>query len=123
MTVLEQLKEMTTVVADTGDFEAIKLYKPTDATTNPSLVYKAAAMPEYKHLLEDAVAYAKANSNSADEAVEMALDKVAVNFGVEILKNVDRYVSTEIDARLSFDIEGTVAKGRELIPYVRRSWN
>jgi len=115
MTVLEQLKEMTTVVADTGDFEAIKLYKPTDATTNPSLVYKAAAMPEYKHLLEDAVAYAKENSSNAEQAVEMALDKVAVNFGVEILKNVDRYVSTEIDARLSFDTEATVAKGRELI--------
>jgi len=115
MSVLDSLKSMTTVVADTGDFEAIKLYKPTDATTNPSLVYKAAAMPQYKHLLDDAVAYAKRNSSSDGQAVEMALDKVAVNFGVEILNEVERYVSTEIDARLSFDTEGTVAKGRELI--------
>ena len=115
MSVLDQLKEMTTVVADTGDFEAIKLYKPTDATTNPSLVYKAAAMPQYKHLLDDAVAYAKQNGSGDQGAVELALDKVAVNFGVEILGQVERYVSTEIDARLSFDVDGTVAKGRELI--------
>ena len=115
MTVLEQLKEMTTVVADTGDFGAIKTYKPTDATTNPSLVYKAAAMPEYKHLLDDAVFYAQKNSDNKVGQLEIALDKVAVNFGVEILNQVDRFVSTEIDARLSFDVEGTVAKGRELI--------
>ncbi len=98
---------MTTVVADTSDFEAIKLYKPTDATTNPSLVFKAAGMPQYRHLLDDAVAYAKENSSTPEEAVEIALDKVAVNFGVEILNQVERFVSTEIDA--------TVAKGRQLV--------
>jgi transaldolase len=115
MSILDSLKTMTTVVADTGDFEAIKRYKPTDATTNPSLVYKAAALPQYKHLLDDAVNYGKKNGRDPAQALEMALDKVAVNFGVEILKQVDRYVSTEIDARLSFDVDATVAKGRELI--------
>jgi transaldolase len=115
MTVLASLKTMTTVVADTSDFEAIKLYKPTDATTNPSLVFKAASMPQYRHLLDDAVAYAKQNSSTAEEAVEIALDKVAVNFGVEILNQVERFVSTEIDARLSFDVDATVAKGRQLV--------
>jgi transaldolase len=115
VSILDSLKTMTTVVADTGDFEAIERYKPTDATTNPSLVYKAAALPQYKHLLDDAVNYGKKNGRDSAQALEMALDKVAVNFGVEILKQVDRYVSTEIDARLSFDVEATVAKGRELI--------
>jgi transaldolase len=115
MTVLASLKTITTVVADTSDFEAIKLYKPTDATTNHSLVYKAAAMPQYRHLLDDAVAYAKERTSTPEEAVEMALDKVAVNFGVEILNQVERFVSTEIDARLSFDVDSTVAKGRQLI--------
>jgi transaldolase len=115
MTVLESLKSMTKVVADTSDFEAIKLYKPTDATTNPSLVYKAAGMPQYRHLLDEAVSYAKANSTTTEQAVEIALDKVAVNFGIEILNQVERYVSTEIDARLSFDVDTTVAKGRQLI--------
>jgi transaldolase len=115
MTVLESLKSMTKVVADTSDFEAIKLYKPTDATTNPSLVYKAAGMPQYRHLLDEAVSYAKANSTTTEQAVEIALDKVAVNFGIEILNQVERYVSTEIDARLSFDVDATVAKGRQLI--------
>ncbi len=115
MTVLESLKSMTKVVADTSDFEAIKLYKPTDATTNPSLVYKAAGMPQYRHLLDEAVSYAKANSTTTEQAVEIALDKVAINFGIEILNQVERYVSTEIDARLSFDVDATVAKGRQLI--------
>jgi len=115
MNALESLKSMTTVVADTGDFEAIKQYKPTDATTNPSLIYKAASIEAYQHLVDEAVEYAKAKGGSDQEILDLAMDKVAVNFGTEILKVVPRYVSTEIDARLSFDTEATVAKGRELV--------
>ena len=115
MNALDQLKKMTTVVADTGDINAIKLYAPTDATTNPSLIYAAAQMPEYRHLVDDAVAYgSKVAANDADR-LEKTLDKLSVNFGVEILKIVPRYVSTEVDARLSFDTEKTIEKARELI--------
>lgn len=115
MNVLENLKAMTTVVADTGDFGQIKKYKPTDATTNPSLIYKAAQIPEYSHVLDDAIAYAKQNASTPEAQLDLAMDKVAVNFGAEILNVVPRYVSTEIDARLSFDCDATVAKGLELI--------
>jgi len=109
MNQLEQLKQFTTVVADTGDFQSIKAYAPQDATTNPSLILKAVQKPEYRPLLEKAVA--ESNSASVDEIV----DRLLIAFGVEILKYVPGRVSTEIDAALSFDTEATVAKGRELI--------
>jgi len=109
MNQLEQLKQFTTVVADTGDFQSIKAYTPQDATTNPSLILKAVQKPEYRPLLEKAVA--ASNSASIDEIV----DRLLIAFGVEILKFVPGRVSTEIDAALSFDTEATVAKGRELI--------
>lgn len=109
MNQLEQLKQYTTVVADTGDFQSIKAYAPRDATTNPSLILKAVQKPEYRPLLEKAVA--DANGASVDAIV----DSLLIAFGVEILKYVPGRVSTEIDAALSFDTEATVAKGRELI--------
>jgi hypothetical protein len=109
MNQLEQLKQYTTVVADTGDFQSIKAYAPQDATTNPSLILKAVQKPEYRPLLEKAVADAKGAS------VEEIVDRLLIAFGVEILKFVPGRVSTEIDAALSFDTEATVAKGRELI--------
>ncbi len=109
MNQLEQLKQYTTVVADTGDFQSIKAYAPQDATTNPSLILKAVQKPEYRPLLEKAVADAKGAST------EDIVDRLLIAFGVEILKYVPGRVSTEIDAALSFDTEATVAKGRELI--------
>jgi len=107
-TQLDQLKEHTIVVCDTGDVDAIGRLKPQDATTNPSLIYKAAAMPQYEKLIDDAVAYAKGD-------LDLAMDKVAVNFGTEITKLVPGYVSTEVDARISFDTEATIAKARKII--------
>jgi transaldolase len=109
MNQLEQLKQFTTVVADTGDFQSIKAYAPQDATTNPSLILKAVQKPEYRPLLEQAVA----NANGA--SVDAIIDNLLIAFGVEILKYVPGRVSTEIDAALSFDTDATVAKGRELI--------
>jgi transaldolase len=109
MNQLEQLKQYTTVVADTGDFQSIKAYAPQDATTNPSLILKAVQKPEYRPLLEKAVADANGGSTEA------IVDSLLIAFGVEILKYVPGRVSTEIDAALSFDTEATVAKGRELI--------
>jgi transaldolase len=109
MNQLEQLKQFTTVVADTGDFQSIKAYAPQDATTNPSLILKAVQKPEYRPLLEKAVA--EANGASVEDIV----DRLLIAFGVEILKLIPGRVSTEIDAALSFDTEATVAKGRELI--------
>lgn len=108
---LSQLKQYTTVVADTGDINSIEAYKPQDATTNPSLLYKAAQMPEYKSLVDDAIEFGRANGNS----VQHACDKLAVNFGVKILEIIPGRVSTEVDARLSFDKAGTIAKAKELI--------
>ncbi|MGF6273732.1 transaldolase [Massilia sp. UYP11] len=109
MNQLEQLKQYTTVVADTGDFQSIKAYSPKDATTNPSLILKAVQKPEYRPLLEKAIADAPGAS------IEAIVDSLLIAFGVEILKYVPGRVSTEIDAALSFDTEATVAKGRELI--------
>jgi transaldolase len=109
MNQLEQLKQFTTVVADTGDFQSIKAYAPQDATTNPSLILKAVQKPEYRPLLEKAVL----DANGA--SVEDIVDRLLIAFGVEILKLIPGRVSTEIDAALSFDTEATVAKGRELI--------
>jgi transaldolase len=114
---LEQLKKYTTVVADTGDFESLKQYKPTDSTTNPTLILDASQKDEYKHLVEEAVSYAKKQGKTKEESVHIALDKVFVNFGREILKIVPGRVSTEVDARLSFDVEGSINKAKTLIGY------
>lgn len=112
---LEQLKEYTKVVADTGDFESMKEYQPLDATTNPSLILQAAEKAEYKHLVEKAVGELKDSGKSGDALVEAIIDRVLILFGLEILKIVPGRVSTETDARLSFDKEGTIAKARQLI--------
>jgi transaldolase len=109
MNQLDQLKQFTTVVADTGDFQSIKAYTPRDATTNPSLILKAVQKPEYKPLLEQAV------RDFPKLSTDGVIDRVLIAFGVEILKIIPGRVSTEIDASLSFDTEATVAKGRELI--------
>lgn len=105
---LDQLKKMTTVVADSGDFETIKAYQPTDSTTNPSLIYAASQQPQYQNLIDSAL------RDSRGDLTE-ALDRVFVNFGLEILKIVPGRVSTEVDARLSFDVDGSIAKARHLI--------
>lgn len=115
MSKLEQLSKMTTVVADTGDFESIKTYKPTDATTNPSLVYAAAQQPQYQNLVDEAVEYGMSKGGNQAEQTEIVLDKLAVNFGKEILSIVPGRVSTEVDARLSFDKDGSIKKAREII--------
>ena len=112
---LEQLKSMTTIVADTGDVEAIKSVKPIDATTNPSLVLKASQLPQYASLIDEAIAYAKAQGGSKAEQIDNAADKLAVLIGTEITKVVPGRISTEVDARLSFNVDKMVAKGRKLI--------
>jgi transaldolase len=112
---LSQLKQFSLIVADTGDFESIRKYQPRDTTTNPSLLLKAAQMPEYGSLVEKTLADAKQEASNPTQAVSVALDKLAVAFGMEILKIVPGRVSTEVDARLSFDVEGSVAKARSLI--------
>lgn len=109
MTQLDQLKQHTVVVADTGDFEAMKAYKPQDATTNPSLILQAASKPEYKAIFDKAVADGKAGG------VDAVMDKLVVAFGLEILKIVPGRVSTEVDARLSFDVQGNLDKARQII--------
>ncbi len=116
MNQLTQLSSMTTVVADTGDFEAIAEYKPREATTNPSLLYKAAQMPRYRELVEDAVMFGKDTGGSdALARARWTTDKLAINFGVEILKIVPGRVSTEVDARLSFDTEATIRRADALV--------
>ena len=109
MNQLEQLKQVTTVVADTGDFQAMQAFTPRDATTNPSLILKAVQKAEYKPLLEKAV------SDHAQKSTGEIIDRLLVAFGLEILKIIPGRVSTETDARLSFDTVGTIAKGRALI--------
>ncbi|PSV92451.1 transaldolase [Photobacterium iliopiscarium] len=115
MNKLEQLKKYTTVVADTGDIDAIAAFQPQDATTNPSLVLKAAEMPQYDHLIADAVTWAKSKSDDKSQQLIDAGDKLAVNIGLEILKTVPGRISTEVDARMSFDKEASLAKARKLI--------
>jgi transaldolase len=112
---LAQLKKFTTIVADTGEIEEIKKYKPTDATTNPSLILAASKMPDYLHLVEEGVQHGKKHGRTNKEIIELAVTKTFVNFGVEILKYVPGRVSTEVDARLSFDIDGSVHKAKEYI--------
>ncbi len=108
-TLLEQLKQYTTVVADTGDFERMKAFLPQDATTNPSLILKAAQLPSYQPLIHEV------KGKSSDKPVDQVIDALLVAFGIEILKIVPGRVSTEVDARLSFDTQGTVHKAREII--------
>jgi len=115
MTLLDSLKRYTTVVADTGDIEAIKEHRPQDATTNPSLLFQAVQKPEYRHLLDDAVQHAVKSSDDRAARADAGMDKLLVNFACEILKIVPGRVSTEVDARLSFDTRGTLAKARRLI--------
>lgn len=116
MNLLEQLKKQTTVVADTGDFTSIEAYKPQDATTNPSLIYAASQDPRYAPLLREAITYAvNGGSEDKDVQLEKAMDRVAVNFGLKILEIVPNRVSTEVDARLSFDKEASIDKARDLI--------
>ncbi|RWS15680.1 hypothetical protein B4U79_03031 [Dinothrombium tinctorium] len=108
---LEHLRKHTIVVADTGDFEAMREYKPTDATTNPSLILAASKLPQYKHLIDKAISFGKANGKN----LELTMDYLFVLFGCEILKIIPGRVSTEVDARLSFDKEASVAKARQLV--------
>jgi transaldolase len=115
MSLLDSLKRYTTVVADTGDIEAMRQFRPQDATTNPSLLLKAAQQPAYRPLVEAALADAGRLGLSETRRTEAFMDRLAVNFGLEILKIVPGRVSTEVDARLSFDTAGTIAKARELI--------
>ena len=112
---LDSLKEFTTVVADTGDFASMQEYQPQDATTNPSLILQAASKPEYRGIVEQAVNELKESGKSGDALIEAILDRVLILFGLEILKIVPGRVSTEVDARLSFDTAGTIAKAKELI--------
>jgi len=115
MNLLEQLKTYTKVVADTGDFDSMMAYKPIDATTNPSLIYAASMDPKYSALIDDAIQFAKGGSNDKAIQLKLAMDKLAVNFGLKILKIVPGRVSTEVDARLSFDTEASIVKAHELI--------
>lgn len=115
MSQLDQLKTMTKVVADTGDFESIRVFEPQDATTNPTLIYKAVQQDAYAPLLEKAVAEAEQTGVHGEDLVEAVMDRLLILFGVEILKIVPGRVSTEVDARLSFDMEGSIAKAHTLI--------
>ena len=108
---LEQLRAMSTVVADTGDMESMRAFKPTDATTNPSLILKASEMPGYARLVEEAIVWGRRQGAVVGDVT----DRVAINFGTEITKIVPGRVSTEVDADLSFDTEGTIAKAKKLI--------
>lgn len=121
MSSLDQLKQHTVVVADTGDIDAIAEHKPQDATTNPSLLYKAAQMPQYQSLVDEAIAYGQSRSNSEDGLIDAIIDKLSVTFGCRILELIPGRVSTEVDARLSFDTEGTLSKAHELIALYKES--
>jgi transaldolase len=121
MSLLDSLKRYTTVVADTGDIEAMRQFRPQDATTNPSLLLKAAQQPQYRSLVEAALADADRSGATESRRAEAFMDRLAVNFGIEILKIVPGRVSTEVDARLSFDTAATMAKARELIGLYERA--
>jgi transaldolase len=112
---LERLKAYTHVVSDTGEVDEIQKFTPQDATTNPSLLFAAAKLPQYNRLIEDGLKYARARATDPKHQVRLAMDKLTVNFGAEALKHIPGRVSTEIDARLSFDTDATVRKGRELV--------
>jgi len=121
MNQLDQLKQWTTVVADTGDFQSMAEYKPQDATTNPSLILQASQDEKYLYLVQQAVDELKGDGGAEDALVESIIDRVLILFGNEILKVVPGRVSTETDARLSFDTEGTIAKARTLIDLYEKS--
>src|SRR5438067_12907756 len=112
---LEQLKKFTKVVADTGDFESIKAFKPQDATTNPSLIYAATQKPQYVHLLDEVIVDRKKSGLTGAAQIKDIIEHLLVKFGCEMLKFVPGRVSTETDARYSFDFEGSVQKARQLI--------
>jgi len=112
---LDQLRKLTTVVADTGDIEDIQKYKPEDATTNPSLILKAAQLPVYASLIDEAISYAKKQSASITQQIEDTCDNLAVNIGKTILKSIPGRISTEVDARLSYDTQASVTKARKII--------
>lgn len=118
---LTELNQFSVIVADTGDFASIRKYQPRDATTNPSLLLKAAQMPEYQEILQQVLVETKKESPQASKNLEIALDKLTVAFGLEILKIVSHRVSTEVDARLSFDGENSIAKARTLIGYYEKA--
>src|SRR5262245_60750837 len=115
MSLLEQLKSMTIVVADTGDFETLSKYTPRDSTTNPSLIYQAAQMPQYQEVVEEAIEAVRAGDGGGQQEMNALVDRLFVDFGQEILKIVPGRVSTEVDARLSFDGEATIARAHGLI--------
>ena len=115
MNKLEQLRKLTKVVADTGDIDSIKAYTPVDATTNPSLLLKAAQMPQYAEHVESAMDWGQCKGSNESERLLHTLDKIAVNFGSEILKIIPGRISTEVDARLSFDTDATVKRAEKII--------
>jgi len=112
---LDQLKKLTIVVADSGDFEVVKKYKPTDSTTNPSLILQACNLPQYQHLVDKAIQYGKSQGLTKEQQLEHAMDKLCVLFGCELLKIIPGRVSTEVDARLSFDTQASIAKAQKFI--------
>ncbi|MET1027054.1 MAG: transaldolase [Dongiaceae bacterium] len=112
---LSQLAQMTTIVADTGDIDSIKAFEPVDCTTNPTLIYKASQMPAYAHLVKEAKAWGEKNGKTSEERVAAAFDRLAVAFGTELSRIVPGRVSTEVDARLSFDTDASIAKAKRLI--------
>lgn len=112
---LTSLRQITTVVADTGDIAAMKLYQPQDATTNPSIILNAAQIPEYRKLIDEAITWAREQSSEHAQQIVDATDKLAVNIGLEILKLIPGRISTEVDARLSYDTVASVAKAKRLI--------
>ncbi len=118
---LENLKKLTTVVSDTGDINAIKQYTPIDATTNPSLIYQAAELPQYEFLVIEAIKWAKKTASSSEEVKNLVIDRLTVDFGKEILKIVPGRVSTEVDARLSFDTQKSIDKAHYLIGLYEQS--
>ena len=119
MSTLDDLKKMTTVVADTGEIQEIKKYEPTDATTNPSLILKACGLKEYQPLIKDAIMCGTSKEGKTD--LDSIMNRIFVNFGVEILKIVPARVSTEVDARLSFDVEGSIKKAHEYIDLYQKA--
>lgn len=115
MSILDQLRKMTKIVVDTGNINAIRKLSPVDATTNPSLLYTAVQDPAYKSLVEEAIAFSNKHSGTAEERMVVLIDKLMVNFGLEILKLIQGRVSTEVDARLSFNVKGSIEKAQTLI--------
>jgi transaldolase len=115
MNLLDQLRSMTVVVADTGDFESLAQYTPRDSTTNPSLIYQAAQMPAYQRLIDEAIEATHSVKGPKEQKMADLVDRLFVDFGLEILKIIPGRVSTETDARLSFDVEGMIAKAHRLI--------